>query len=195
MSSCNEGGEKRPLRAGSCTLQLQQSRSHSYIRSIMPSSNRGWQNGWFYLRNDCDLLLEYTRKMVLECPAKWGWGAPAGEQKRLDTLLVALKKLRHASVTATMVAVAFHKRSLVLLAQRVLTMWEMNPNAPFARTRMLEVLVSATEINTRVSRTISSELKNYRVVPMHPNRDYISVVRHLYLCSRFVVSFFVLAFI
>ena len=31
MSSHNEGGEKRPLRAGACTLQLLQSRSGSYI--------------------------------------------------------------------------------------------------------------------------------------------------------------------
>ena len=84
MSSRNEGREKRPLRVGGCTLQLRQSRSSTYIRSIMLSSNRGWQNGWFYLWNDHGLLPEYTRNMVLECPAKWGWGAPASEQKRLD---------------------------------------------------------------------------------------------------------------
>ena len=45
MSAHNEGGERRPLRAGSCTLQLRQSRSHQYIWSSMPTSNRGWQNG------------------------------------------------------------------------------------------------------------------------------------------------------
>ena len=33
MSSRNEGGEKRPLRAGGCTLQLPQSRSQLYIRA------------------------------------------------------------------------------------------------------------------------------------------------------------------
>ena len=59
MSSGNEGGEKRPLGAGSCTLQLRQSRSSQYIRSIMSSSNQGWQNGWFYLWNDHGLLPEY----------------------------------------------------------------------------------------------------------------------------------------
>ena len=37
--------------------------------------------------------------------------------------------------------------------------------------------MSATEINTRISRTISSNLKNYWVVPMHPDWDYISLVR------------------
>ena len=76
MSSRNEGGEKRPLRAGGCTMQLRQSRSHLYIRSNMPSSKRGWQNRWFYLRNDGGLLSEYTGKMVVECPTKCGWGTP-----------------------------------------------------------------------------------------------------------------------
>jgi hypothetical protein len=90
MSSRNEGGEKRPLRAGGCTLQLRQSRSHLYIWSIMPSSNRGWQNRWFYLRNDGGLLPEYSEKMVVECLAKWEWGAPMDEQKRLDVLLAGL---------------------------------------------------------------------------------------------------------
>jgi hypothetical protein len=109
MTSRNEGGEKRPLREDGCMLQLRQSHSHSYIRSIMPSSNRGWQNGWFYLQNDGGLLPEYTGKMVHECPTKWGWGAPAREQKRLDVLLAGLEKLCHADVTAATVAVTFHK--------------------------------------------------------------------------------------
>jgi hypothetical protein len=127
--------------------------------------------------------------MVLECLAKWGWGAPAGEQKRLDTLLVGLEKLRHACVTAATVAVAFHKRSLLPLAQRVLTMWEMNPTARAAGTRMLEASVPASETNTRVSRRISSKLKNYRVVQMRLDRDYISLVRHFRLQSYFIIFF------
>jgi len=46
-----------------------------------------------------------------------GVGAPAAEKKRLDPLLEALAKLRHAGVTVATVAVAFHKRSLLPLAQ------------------------------------------------------------------------------
>ena len=125
MSSCNEGGEKRPLRASRCTLQLRQWQSSLYIWSTMPLSNRGRQKGWFYLRNDHGLLLEYTRKMVIESPMKWGWGAPVVEQKKLDPLLEALVSLRREDVTVAMVAVTFHKPSLLPLAQRVVTMWEM----------------------------------------------------------------------
>ena len=54
--------------------------------------------------------------------------------------------------------------------------------------------MSAMEINTRVSRTISSELKNYWVVSMRPDRDYIYLVRHLHLRSRFIIPFFVPTF-
>ena len=71
MSSRNEGGVNKPLKVRGCTLQVRQSRSHLYIRSLMPSSNRGWQNGWFYLRNDHGLLLEFTGMMVKECLEKW----------------------------------------------------------------------------------------------------------------------------
>ena len=60
---------------------------------------------------------------------------------------------------------------------------------------MLEEPVLALEISLRVLRTISSELKNYRVIPMRPDRDYISLVRHLHPHSCFVVLFSVFVFI
>jgi len=94
MAARYEGGEKFPLRVSGCTLQLLQQRSSQYIWSAMPTSNRGWQSGWFYLPNDCGLLSTYTEKMVTECPLKWVWGAPTEEQKRLAPLLAGLGKLR-----------------------------------------------------------------------------------------------------
>ena len=130
MSARYEGGEKIPLRVVGCTLQLRQARSHQYIWSAMPSSKRGWQSGWFYLRNDGGLLPEYTKKMVTECPLKWAWGAPVEEQKRLAPLLAGLGKLRDARVTAATVATVFQKRSLLPLAQRWAFMFEMNRDVP-----------------------------------------------------------------
>jgi hypothetical protein len=53
---------------------------------------------------------------MAECPAKWAWGTPAEEQKKLGPLLARLEKLRQARVTTTIVATAFHKRSLFPLA-------------------------------------------------------------------------------
>ena len=37
----------------------------------MPSSNRGWQNRWFYLQNDYGGLSDFTGMVVIECPKKW----------------------------------------------------------------------------------------------------------------------------
>jgi len=68
MAARYEGGEKFPLWVGGCTLQLRQQRSSQYIWSAMPTSNQGWQSGWFYLRNDGGLLPAYTGKMVTKCP-------------------------------------------------------------------------------------------------------------------------------
>ena len=117
-----------------------------------------------------------------------GWGAPADEQKRLDVLLMGLEKLRHAGVTVAMVAVAFHKWSLLPLAQWMEFMWEMTRETSWVRTRMLEAPVSAMEISSRISRTISSDLKDSRVAPMRPDRGYILLIRY-HLRPRFCLGF------
>jgi len=142
----------------------------------MPSSNRGWQSGWFYLRNDGGLLPRYTGKMVTEVPQKWAWGAPAEEEKRLAPLLAGLQKLRDAEVTAAMVAIAFHKRSLLPLAQRRAYMFEMTRDVPWAGTKILAEPISASDIATRVEKTTHSDMKNSRVVPMRPEKGYICLV-------------------
>jgi len=81
-----------------------------------------------------------------------------------------------------MVAVAFHKWSLLPLAQRNVFMWEMTREIAGVGARMLEAPVSAMEITTRVSRTIHSDLKDSWMAPMRPDRGYISLVRcHFYL--------------
>ena len=154
----------------------------------MPSSNRGWQSGWFYLRNDHGLLPVYTGKMVTECPQKWVWGAPAEEQKRLALLLAGLEKLRGAQVTTATVATAFHKRSVLPLAQRRTFMFEMTPDIPWVGTRMLAEPVSASDIAARVAKTTHSDLKNSRVVPMRPEKGYISLVR-CYFCLQLLRLF------
>jgi hypothetical protein len=40
-----------------------------------------------------------------------------------------------------------------------------------------------------------AKLKNYWVIPMRPDRDYISLVRHLHPYPCFIVLFFALVFI
>jgi len=142
----------------------------------MPSSNRGWQSGWFYLRNDGGLLPAYTGKMVTESPQKWVWGTPTEEQKKLAPLLAGLEKLRDARVTAATVAIVFHKRSILLLAQQRVFMFEMTRDVPWAGTKMLAEPISASDITAQVERTTHPDMKNSRVVPMRPEKGYISLV-------------------
>jgi hypothetical protein len=50
-----KAGEKGVLctaRVGSCVLQVRSSLVDLYILARLISSNRGWHEGWFYLRND-----------------------------------------------------------------------------------------------------------------------------------------------
>jgi len=114
--------------------------------------------------------------MVTECPQKWAWGAPSEEQKRLAPLLAGIGKLRDARVTAATVVTAFHKRSLLLLAQRRAFMFKMTRDVPWVGTRMLAEPVSASDIAARVVKTMHSDLKNSRVVQMRLEKG-ISLVR------------------
>ena len=59
-------------------------------------------------------------------------------------------------------------------------MWEMTREVPWVGTRMLEELVPATDITAWVSRTTHPDLKDSRVVPMRPEKGYISLVRHCF---------------
>ena len=73
-------------------------------------------------------------------------------------------------------ATAFHKKSLLPLAQWRAFMFEMTRDVPWVRTRMLAEPVSASDIAARVAKTTHPDLKNSRVVPMHPDKGYISLV-------------------
>ena len=45
--------------AGGCTLQLRPGRAQQYIPASLVSSNKGWQNRWFYLQNNGGMLLPF----------------------------------------------------------------------------------------------------------------------------------------
>jgi hypothetical protein len=52
------------VRAGGCTLQLRSGRAQHYIPASLVSSNKGWQNRWFYLRNDDGMLPPFSQRVV-----------------------------------------------------------------------------------------------------------------------------------
>jgi hypothetical protein len=93
--------------------------------------------------------------MVKEYPENWQWGVPAAEQKKLDPLLDGLATLRREGVTAATMVATFHKRRVLPLAQRVLSLYQMMPKASLFGMQMLEELVPATEISLRFTRTMA----------------------------------------
>jgi hypothetical protein len=52
------------VRASGCTLLLRSDQAQLYIPATLTSSNKGWQNQWFYLHNDDGQLLAFTHRFV-----------------------------------------------------------------------------------------------------------------------------------
>jgi hypothetical protein len=52
------------VRAGGYTLQLRPGHAQQYIPASLVSSNKGWQNRWFYLRNDDVILPPFSQRVV-----------------------------------------------------------------------------------------------------------------------------------
>jgi hypothetical protein len=80
-SPTGERKVRAAVRAGGCTLLLRQSRASLYIPAILASSNKGWQRRWFYLRNDGELLLPFSQRVVTTA-ADLGAMGPRTKDKR-----------------------------------------------------------------------------------------------------------------
>jgi hypothetical protein len=79
--------------AGGCTLQLRSGRARQYIHASLVSSNKGWKNRWFYLRNDDGMLPPFSQRVVTAAGDNWRWGATRENQEKLQPILHALQKL------------------------------------------------------------------------------------------------------
>jgi hypothetical protein len=106
------------VRAGGCTLQQRQGRAQQYIPASLASSNKGWQNWWFYLRNDGGMLPSFSQRVVTAAGTNWRWGATREKQEKLQPILQASQKLRDAGLTAAGVVAAIHRRRVLPLVER-----------------------------------------------------------------------------
>jgi hypothetical protein len=75
------------VRVGGCTLQLRSGRAQQYIPASLVSSNKGWQNQWFYLRNDGGMLPPFSQRVVTAAGNNWRWGATRENQEKLQPIL------------------------------------------------------------------------------------------------------------
>jgi hypothetical protein len=63
-ASMNAKKVRMAVRAGGCTLQLRPGHAQQYIPASLVSSNKGWQNRWFYLCNDDRMLPPFSQRVV-----------------------------------------------------------------------------------------------------------------------------------
>jgi hypothetical protein len=112
-----ERGVRRAVHAGSCTLQVRAGQGDQYISAQLISSNSGWHDGWFYLRNDDDQLPRFSGRVLMSREENWMYNIVEEDKPKLQPLLDVLRRLRQRGLIAGMVAVAFHRRRVLPLTQ------------------------------------------------------------------------------
>jgi hypothetical protein len=119
------------------SLAVRGQRRDDYIPCTMTTNNTGWERGWFYLRNNEPGLPPYTGLVLQERPASWHHGVSLLQhQRRLDSLLTALRDLAGRGLTAEVVLAQLHNRRIVPLMERPLRIFEMTETAdPIALAR------------------------------------------------------------
>jgi hypothetical protein len=115
------------VRAGGCTLQLRPGRAQQYIPASLVSLNKGWQNRWFYVRNDGGMRPPFSQRVVTAAGNNWRWGATRENQEKLQPILQALQKLRDEGLTAAGVVAAIHRWRVLPLVEWQLQLSEMKP--------------------------------------------------------------------
>jgi hypothetical protein len=165
------------VRVGGCTLQLRPGRAQQYIPASLASSNKGWQNRWFYLQNDGGMLPPFSQRVVTAAGTNWRWGATRERQEKLQPILQALQKLRDAGLTAAGVVAAIHRRRVLPLAERRLRLAEMKPGVDSEDSRMSSTSLSADDLLKRVTSTVGRPDTGALSQPtMCPDRGYVSLV-------------------
>jgi hypothetical protein len=154
-----KAGEKGVLcvaRVGSCVLQVRSGQADLYIPARLISSNSGWHEGWFYLRNDENQLPRYTGRVLSAREDNWVYGVSEAEKPRLDPLLAALQQLRLRGLTAAAVAMAFHRHRVMSLCRRRLRLDQMTLEASLEGSRMSHESLVLEEVLRRARRMVGN---------------------------------------
>jgi hypothetical protein len=184
-----EKGLRCAVRAGSCVLQVRSGRADQYILAHLISSNNGWHDGWFYLRNDESQLPRYTGQVLVAREENWSYGVVEAEKPHLDPLLAALQQLRLRGLTAAAVATAFHRRRVMPLCQRRLRLDQMTPEAPLEGSQMLLTL---EEVLRRARRMVGNfKTDDVDKVPMRPTQGFKPLVSVIVSMFVYFVYFWV----
>jgi hypothetical protein len=78
-----ERGVRRAVHAGTCTLQVRAGQGNLYISTQLISSNSGWHDGWFYLRNDDGRLPRFSGQVLMSRKENWSYGVIEKDKPKL----------------------------------------------------------------------------------------------------------------
>jgi hypothetical protein len=79
----DERGVRRAVHVGSYTLQVRAGRGDLYILAKLISSNSGWHDDWFYLRNDDGRLPKFSSQFLMSCKENWLYGVVEEDKLKL----------------------------------------------------------------------------------------------------------------
>jgi hypothetical protein len=152
-------------------------RGDLYIPAQLISSNSGWHDGWFYLRNDDGYLSSFSGQVLMSQKENWSYGVVEEDKPKLQPLLDMLRKLRLRRLTASMVAVAFHRRRVHPLMQRRLRLDEMKSGVSLEGKRMSHETLPLDEVVWRAQWVMGSfKQEDIDKVPMRPNQGFDTLV-------------------
>jgi hypothetical protein len=141
------------------------------------SSNKGWHNQWFYLRNDDGMLPPFSQRVVTAAGDNWRWGATCENQEKLQPILRALQRLQTEGLTAAGVVAAIHRRRVLPLVERRLRLSDMKPGVDLEGSQMSSTSLSADDLLRRVAGTVGRlDVGVLSQPPMRPDQGYVSLV-------------------
>lgn len=144
------------------------------------SSNKGWHERWFYLRDDEGLFPQYIRRYFKKAKHNWGYG-PVEKKPKLRPLLQALVCLQNRGINGVGVFAAFHERRVLPLMRRDHRLDEMVLGALWEGTTMAAEALPHNETMLCVWNALRVELTNEdldSVPPMRPDPDFIPLVSY-----------------
>jgi hypothetical protein len=181
LKSLKKGGLS-PMYISIYVLQLHYSWFDEYIPMKGVSSNKGWHQKWFYLRNHDDTPLpDFTGRWYKDALEKWMYGPPQLEMKRIQSLLQAARRLVNAGVTGARVIAAYHEQRVLPLMRQEQRLFDMVPRASLEGMVLVAVPLDHAEVKKRVKSTLRIMIMDAELdihPPMRPNHNTIDLVRH-----------------
>lgn len=176
-------GELLPVDIGSVGIHLKGTRAQEYIPTSAPSTNQGWHQRWFYIRNDTvHPFPAYTGRRIEEQPDQWRWGVAKDSKEGVPYALEAIRALRDVGLTAAVVVGSYHHRRYAPLMARSVPLFLVGPDRRIVGdTVMAADLLDNDEVSRRMRLAVGSSAPAWPIEgapAMIPDPGAVNVVRH-----------------